>query len=99
MPPHMLHLGNCWLWTAAVSRESGYGVIMIHNPMHILAHRLSWILHFGEVPEGLRAFCIIAIADCVFVPTTYLSELHSTTCKTCTEKDVLAKLSVRTPPT
>jgi len=49
---------SCWLWTAGRSGGWGqnrYGSIGKgrRGQGSILAHRLSWILHFGEIPEGL----------------------------------------------
>ena len=43
---------GCWIWTAA-SKEHGYGVIGIGTRKEglIKAHRLSYILHKGEIPE------------------------------------------------
>lgn len=41
----------CWEWTAA-SRGNGYGAIK-YNGKVIDAHRMSWIIHNGEIPNGL----------------------------------------------
>jgi hypothetical protein len=44
---------GCWIWTGGTANR-GYGVIGCEdNPrkqMH--AHRASWIIHFGPIPEG-----------------------------------------------
>ena len=42
---------KCWLWTGA-GRGTGYGCIKIEGKV-IDAHRVSWILHKGDIPEGL----------------------------------------------
>ena len=42
---------GCWLWTAG-GRGTGYGAIK-YNGKIVDAHRVSWILHFGEIPEGM----------------------------------------------
>lgn len=44
---------GCWLWTAA-TKESGYGVIGLGTRSQgtIKAHRLSYMLHKGEIPDG-----------------------------------------------
>lgn len=42
--------GDCWLWTSAATR--GYGVIG-SNGSYEYAHRMSWVLHNGPIPEGL----------------------------------------------
>lgn len=44
--------GDCWLWTASKA-GNGYGKIMV-NGRRIGSHRLSYILHYGEIPEGLH---------------------------------------------
>lgn len=42
---------DCWTWSA--SRIRGYGNLCI-NGATVYAHRLSWTLHFGEIPGGLE---------------------------------------------
>ena len=43
---------GCWLWTASTSR--GYGQISAgHGASPHKAHRLSWRIHRGEIPEGM----------------------------------------------
>src|SRR5262245_26824169 len=52
-PAHRPELGSCWNWTASVS-GTGYGElydVQTRRPHH--AHRISWVLHQGEVPRGL----------------------------------------------
>lgn len=47
-------LGPCWLWTGArVGR--GYGKIGSggHSGKTLMAHRVSWQIHFGEIPDEL----------------------------------------------
>lgn len=41
---------GCWIWTAA--RVNKYGVIGLFGKM-VKAHRISWELHNGEIPNGL----------------------------------------------
>lgn len=43
---------TCWLWTAS-TRGKGYGGFHSHGVMYA-AHRFSWILKHGSVPEGLH---------------------------------------------
>jgi hypothetical protein len=47
---------GCWIWTAAV-KEHGYGVIGLGGRQDgtIKAHRASYLLFNGEIPEG----CVI----------------------------------------
>lgn len=42
---------ECWEWTAHTG-SAGYGKVSIDGQT-ILAHRVSWELHFGEIPAGL----------------------------------------------
>ena len=42
--------GVCWLWTA--STRYGYGRLKV-GARRIQAHRVSWELHHGPIPEGL----------------------------------------------
>lgn len=47
VPEHRPELGNCWIWTL---RVQVYGRITIHGRF-FFAHRLSWLLANGEIPE------------------------------------------------
>jgi hypothetical protein len=43
---------DCWLWTAG--KTNGYGELYDNgNHIHIYAHRFSYQLFFGSVPDGL----------------------------------------------
>lgn len=42
----------CWLWTASLRGKTGYGAFKI-NKKTVDSHRVSYILHYGEIPEGL----------------------------------------------
>lgn len=46
---------RCWLWTGTrLHRGQGYGQIAVDR-VRYMAHRYSWILHNGPIPEGLQA--------------------------------------------
>jgi hypothetical protein len=47
--PHMTT--PCWLWTGATSKN-GYGQLSVEGHQ-VSAHRTSWELHHGEIPEEL----------------------------------------------
>jgi hypothetical protein len=42
--------GNCWEWTAATFTQMGYGEFWLNGNKY--AHRVSWQIHNGEIPEG-----------------------------------------------
>lgn len=44
--------GDCWLWTA-YKKKGGYGTFNVEGTM-ITAHRFSWQIHFGGIPEGMN---------------------------------------------
>lgn len=44
---------GCWEWTGAI-RANGYGVIAVaHGKPPLRAHRLSYAMHHGPVPDGM----------------------------------------------
>lgn len=43
---------GCWVWIAARKSENGYGCFRYNNKM-IDAHRMSYILSKGVIPEGM----------------------------------------------
>lgn len=49
---HVSKSDGCWEWTAHRLRR-GYGQISITHRDKTSAHRFSWELHFGKIPEGL----------------------------------------------
>lgn len=44
---------DCWLWTASID-DSGYGRFHTVGMEWDRAHRVSWRIHYGEIPDGLR---------------------------------------------
>lgn len=50
--------GDCWNWTG-VKQEHGYGVVAVNHKVH-RAHRISWMLTNGEIPDGL---CVLHHCD------------------------------------
>jgi hypothetical protein len=43
---------ECWLWLGGTARF-GYGTFAIKHGDLIPAHRFSWILAYGNIPDGL----------------------------------------------
>lgn len=51
-------MSGCWLWDGTSGRD-GYGQIRINGDVY-LAHRLSWVLHVGTIPDGM---CVLHRCD------------------------------------
>lgn len=54
---------GCWLWTGAVDRR-GYGAFWFRKRVQ-RAHRASYIIHRGEVPDGLDLDHLCRTPACV----------------------------------
>lgn len=51
-PPYeRLDLGPCWLWTAGINKGTGYGSFARRHGEGIDAHRFSYELAHGSIPE------------------------------------------------
>lgn len=45
---------TCWIWTGAILRaRGGYGAFDIRGNGENKAHRASWVIAFGPIPNGL----------------------------------------------
>lgn len=55
VPGHVIGLDACWNWTAFRKPNNGYGTFHIggRSGAIVLAHRLSYQIHFGPVPDDL----------------------------------------------
>lgn len=47
-------ISGCWLWQGCVN-TTGYGMVSWAGRKNIVAHRLSWTIVNGPIPEGLNA--------------------------------------------
>jgi len=43
---------GCWLWAGPWASRTGYGRLSVHN-RETSAHRYSWQVHRGPIPDGL----------------------------------------------
>ena len=55
---------NCWLWTGAPCGSYNYGRIGT-GPNVIMAHKFSYELHYGKIPDGLQVLHKCDVALCV----------------------------------
>lgn len=49
---------ECWLWTGIQRGNNRYGGFNSGTPgkggVAAIAHRMSWVIHFGEIPENME---------------------------------------------
>ena len=55
--------GGCWLWLGKLT-EKGYGIFVMDGKS-IPAHRVSWELTNGQIPEGLQIDHLCRVRACV----------------------------------
>ncbi len=55
---------TCWLWTAYINKF-GYGVIGTYDKKTALAHRVSFELTKGPIPEGLEINHLCEVKNCI----------------------------------
>lgn len=54
---------GCWLWMRAMMRN-GYG-LKWHREKFDGAHRVSWLIHHGEIPSGISVLHRCDVKKCV----------------------------------
>ena len=57
-------VSGCWLWTRGIGTH-GYGVFQFPNIAQVLAHRASWTLFRGDIPEGAFVLHHCDVRQCV----------------------------------
>lgn len=60
---HVRRSPGCWLWEGARA-PNGYGVGS-YDKRIVSAHRISWMLHRGEIPDGLCVLHKCDVRNCV----------------------------------
>lgn len=83
---------GCWFWTGALSSD-GYGHLKSEGGRVVVAHRMSYELLVGPIPEGLQLDHLCRVRRCVnpehLEPVTNRENVHRgmkgyhnrTTCK------------------
>jgi DNA-binding XRE family transcriptional regulator len=54
---------GCWLFTS-VHGGTAYGMLSVKEGEY-LAHRISWVLHYGEIPQGTLVLHKCDVPKCV----------------------------------
>ena len=76
---------GCWIWTAS-ARGSGYGQFYLKKyKRQIEAHRASWLLHVGDIPDGLQVLHRCDVRLCVNPEHLFLGTAKDNT------QDMIAK--------
>lgn len=55
-------MSGCWLWTG--NGNERYGTLKVHGKP-TMAHRYSWALHYGPIPDGLNVCHKCDVTFCV----------------------------------
>jgi hypothetical protein len=59
----LLAAGDCWIWNAKRA-HNGYGQFYVSG-RQVIAHRFSYELHVGPIPEGLQIDHLCRVRACV----------------------------------
>lgn len=68
---------GCWIWTGRLATnrkmrkkgELGYGILsLLGNPKRVLAHRVSWELHRGPIPDDMQIDHVVCKLKCCVNP-------------------------------
>lgn len=56
---------GCWLWTGGGQPNKGYGYFGIASGRSVLAHRMSYRLAYGDIPDGMWVLHRCDVRRCV----------------------------------
>jgi len=65
VPAHRPDLGRCWVWTAGINGGTGYGMFGIRHGKMMDAHRFSYLLAHGSIPEKHDVHHVCLVRRCV----------------------------------
>lgn len=57
--------GGCWLWRGSINKSKGYGVASFGPGCGFLAHRVSYVLFIGTIPDGFLVLHDCDVRRCV----------------------------------
>jgi HNH endonuclease len=65
-PKYVIDANGCWIWVAAVS-DTGYGCasLQTYPRSYEQAHRTSWRIHRGPIPEGMDIDHLCRVRACI----------------------------------
>lgn len=62
-PKYVNKTDTCWLWTG--SNNGRYGSFKMYYRKQVLAHRASYMMYVGKIPEGLTINHMCRVTLCV----------------------------------
>lgn len=66
---------GCWEWEGYVKKENGYGELSV-NGSNKYAHRVSYVIHNGEIPDGKWVLHKCHNKTCVNPDHLYLGDVR-----------------------
>jgi hypothetical protein len=70
---------GCWRWLGGQTRPGGYGRLYLGEGFVGVAHRISWEIHVGPIPDGLRVLHRCDNPPCCNPEHLFLGTSHDNT--------------------